>query len=128
LETRKIYPEGKNAIIPNRPCPKARMLEDSVHAYVSPLEIISHYLAWGHGNQTHLSQDPKQSNYASCYHHSTHAHIISKHVHSTIDGNSEFQSIPLILFLTYWQDKFDKKKSIKYQIFLRTPTILIQGK
>jgi hypothetical protein len=129
-EIRKFYLEGKDAIIPNLPCPKARMLEDGFHAYVSPLEIVSHYLPWGQGNQTHLLPDTKQSNSVSCYHHSTHACTISKHVNSTIDVNSELHSFHLILFLTDWQDEFDKNNIIrnKYQIFLRTLTILMQGK
>jgi hypothetical protein len=129
-EIRKYYLEGKDAIIPNLPCPKARMLEDGIHAYISPLELVSHYLAWGQGNQTRLLRDPKQSNSVSCYHHSTHAQTITHHINSTIDANSELSSFPLILFLTDWQDEFDKNNIIrnKYQIFIRTLTILMQGK
>jgi hypothetical protein len=87
-------------------------------------------LEWGQGNQTHLPPDFKQSNSVSCYHHSTHARTISKHVNSTIDVNGELQSFPVILFLSDWQDEFDKNNIIrnKYQIFLRTLTILMQGK
>jgi hypothetical protein len=129
-EIRKFYLEGKDAIIPNLPCPKARMLEDGVHAYISPLEIVSHYLAWGQGNQTHITPDPEQRKSVKCYHNSMHAQTIKTHVNSTIDINSDIRSFPLILFLTDWQDEFDKNNIIrnKYQIFLRTLTILMKGK
>jgi hypothetical protein len=99
-EIRKVYLEGKDAIIPNLPCPKARMLEDGVHAYISPLEIVSHYLAWGQGNQTHITPDPEQRKSVKCYHNSMHAQTIKTHVNSTIDINSDIRSFPLILFLT----------------------------
>jgi hypothetical protein len=129
-EIRKYYIEGKDAVVPNLPCPKARMLEDGIHAYISPLELVSHYLAWGQGNQTCLLPDPKQSNSVNCYHHSTHAQTITHHINSTINASSELTLFPLILFLTDWQDEFDKNNIIrnKYQIYLRTLTILMQGK
>ena len=129
-EIRKYYIEGKDAVVPNLPCPKARMLEDGIHAYISPLELVSHYLAWGQGNQTRLLPDPKQSNSVNCYHHSTHAQTITHHINSTINASLELTSFPLILFLTDWQDEFDKNNIIrnKYQIYLRTLTILMQGK
>jgi hypothetical protein len=129
-EIRKFYLEGKDAIIPNLPCPKAIMLEDEVHAYISPMEIISHYLAFGHGNQTCPPMDPKRPGEVTCYHHSAHARILQGHVDSTIGGNPSHSSFPLIIFLTDWQDEFDKNNIIrnKYQIFLRVLTILMQGK
>jgi hypothetical protein len=129
-EIRKYYLEGKDAIIPNLPFPRARLLSDGVHAYVSPLEIISHYLAFGYGNQTCLPPAGMDHNGVEFYHHSIHAKTISKHVQSTIAVNQHIPSFPLILFLTDWQDEFDKNNIIrnKSQIFLRTLTVLLRGK
>ena len=129
-EIRKFYLEGKDAIIPNLPSPKARMLEDEVHVYVSPMQIISHYMAFGHGNQTTIPEPLKVVSGVTRYHQSPHANTISGHVYSTIADDPDHTSFRLILFLTDWQDEFDKNNIIrnKYQIFLRTLTILTQGK
>jgi hypothetical protein len=129
-EIRKFYLEGKDAIIPNLPSPKAIMLEDELHAYVSPMQIISHYMAFGHGNQTCAPEPSGNGSGVTRYHQSLHAKTISGHVHSTIACNPDHTSFPLILFMTDWQDEFDKNNIIrnKYQIFLRTMTILTQGK
>jgi hypothetical protein len=122
--------EGKDAIIPNFPCPKVFLLEDELHAYVSPMQIISHYMAFGHGNQTCPPEPLIIGSGVTRYHQSLHAKTISGHVNTTIAVDSDHASFPLIIFMTDWQDEFDKNNIIrnKYQIFLRTMTILTQGK
>jgi hypothetical protein len=94
------------------------------------MQIISHYMAFGHGNQTCSTESTNFGTGVTRYHDSLHAHTISGHVNSTIAADPDHISFPLILFLTDWQDEFDKNNIIrnKYQIFLRTLTILTQGK